>query len=148
METINTETPKSTAPPTAPPPAPQVVQLAIVNLGSAIFHNKWFHSAAVGPAEDKDGNVIDADIVQLKIKLVSPAGMGEGFTFRGTHDEIVELYQLLQKQVGTIPMTALHQGPTKPAPKEESAEVAPLELVRPDKGEKDASEQDRSNDEA
>lgn len=143
METINTETP---SPP--PPQAPQVVQLAIVNLGSVIFHNKWFHSAGIGPAKTKDGTLLEGNLVQLKISLVSPAGMGEGFTFTGTEEEILGMYQLLQKQVGTIPMTALHQGPTEPDAKEKSSEAAPLELVRPDKGEKDASEQDGHNDEA
>ncbi len=129
------------------------MQLAIVNLGSVIFHNKWFHSAGVGPAEDEDGNIIEGDLVQLKIKLVSPGGMAEGFNFRGTRDEIIELYQLLQKQVGTIPVTALQQTFPHETAEGKSTEVAPeefppLEIVRPDEGEKDASEQNGPNDEA
>lgn len=139
METNNTETPN-------PPPseAPQLVQLAIVNLGGVIFHNKWFHSAGIGPAKDPQGNVLEGDQIQLKISLVSPGGMGEGFTFSGTTEEVLPLYKLLQQQVGTIPTSALRQG----IPEEPPKEYAPLELVRPDEGEKDASEQDGPSEEA
>lgn len=120
-----------------------MVQLAIVNLGSVIFHNKWFHSAGVAPAKDPEGNLIEGAI-QLKISLVSPGGVGEGFTFTGTENEIKQLYAHLQQQVGTLPASAFQQAP----PKEPPAEYAPLELARPDKGDKDASEQNGPSDEA
>lgn len=105
METI------ATPPPEAQSEARSTnVHLAIVNLGDIIFHNKWFHSAGIGPLPNAEGKPTP-DMALLTINLVSTAGMGEGFKMRGTVKEIAQAYTALMQQVGTIPLDQLRGAP-------------------------------------
>ena len=123
--------------PTKAAQSPSNVRLAIVNLGDIIFHNSWFHSAGVRPDSAAEGMLI------LKINLVSPGGMGEGFEMHGSMQEISQAYTSLMQQVGTVPMETLKpdtpigqaEQMDKPVPPEGNRKG--IHLVKPSKGDKD-----------
>lgn len=127
------ETKQTQGPPAAATQQPSNVRLAIVNLGDIIFHNSWFHSAGVRPDPAAQGMMI------LKISLVSPGGMGEGFEMHGDLEEIAQAYTSLMKQVGTVAMTPQQPEPMdKPALPDQKRKG--IHLARPDEGDEDGKQ--------